>query len=235
MDTVPAFARTFAYPAAERHGCVWIFAGREPAFPLPSFAEWPHDRLHVSRLPPRTMECHPHLAVMNGLDIQHFKTVHELDFIDEPEVRALDAYRVQARLNVRLRAGGAAARVLRLLSATRFTGSFTTWGGNMATIEGRVGPVPLLVLFTHRPVDGARSASQTFLFAPRARGWRRLAPAAPVMLAIARLVMAYLLQRDRDVLEAVDFQPHLVPADAPLAAFMRQVEAMPLLDAPARP
>jgi hypothetical protein len=47
------------------------------------------------------------------------------------------------------------------------------------------------------------------------------------MLTVVQALMAYVLSGDRAVLERVQFRPGLVEADAPLAAFMRQVNAMP--------
>jgi phenylpropionate dioxygenase-like ring-hydroxylating dioxygenase large terminal subunit len=229
MSDVPETARTFAYPAREKHGCIWIFAGTSPSFEIPSFERYADDVLVATRLRPRILGCHPHLAIMNGLDIQHFRTVHGFDFIDEPSVVTLDAHRVQAHLKVRLRADTIVARGVRLVAGDTFTASFTTWGGNMATIEGSAGSVPVLVFFTHRPLPDGRSASQTFLFAPRARGLRRLLGAETALLAVARVVMGFILSRDRDVLDGVLFRPNLVPADAPLATFIRQVNAMPIL------
>ena len=58
----------------------------------------------------------------------------------------------------------------------------------MATIEGRAGRVPLLVLFTHRPDGTGASASQTFLFRPRRTGAARLA--AIPMLTVVQALMA---------------------------------------------
>jgi phenylpropionate dioxygenase-like ring-hydroxylating dioxygenase large terminal subunit len=222
---VPPFARTFSYPVEERHGAVFVFNGPQPAFPLPAFDGFRDSDLSALRLPARRLRCHPHLAVANGLDVEHYRTVHRLDFVRPPVVDEPDAFRVRIRLELRLRREGVAARALRLLAGDSFSATFTTWGGSMATIEGWAGRVPLLVLFTHRDDGEGASASHTFLFWPRRSGARKLGvlPA----LARAQVVMAYVLSGDRGVLEGLQFRSGLVGADAPLAAFMRQVNAMP--------
>ena len=224
-EEVPAFARTFSYPVEERHGAVFVFNGPRPSFPLPAFDGFSHSELHALRLPARRLRCHPHLAVANGLDVEHYRTVHRLDFVRPPQVEEPDPFRVRIRLELRLRREGPWAGLLRLACGEAFSATFTTWGGNMATIEGWAGRVPLLVLFTHRDGGEGTSASHTFLFWPRRRGLRRL----QVLPALARvpLLMAYVLSGDRAVLETVQFQRGLVEADAPLAAFIRQVDALP--------
>jgi aminopyrrolnitrin oxygenase len=226
QDEVPAFARTFSYPVEERHGAVFLFNGPTATFPLPTFESWRDQDLRAYRLPPRRLRCHPHLAVANGLDVEHYRTVHRLDFLSPPVVEEPDPHRVRIRLALRLRPEGAAARGLRLLAGETFEATFTTWGASMATIEGRAGGVPLLVLFTHRLDGEGGSASQTFFFQPRRRGLARVLP-SPAMIVV-QLLMAHVLSNDRHVLERVQFRPSLVAADAPLAAFIRRVNATPV-------
>lgn len=233
QEGVPPGARTFSYPVEERHGAVFLFNGPSPAFPLPTFERWRDEDLVAYRLPARRLDCHPHLAVANGLDVEHYRTVHKLDFVAPPVLEEPDPYRVRLRLVVRLRPEGAAARSLRLLAGETFEAAFTTWGSSMATIEGRAGRAPLLVLFTHRLEAGGGSASQTFFFQPKRQGFSRLLPSPG--LVIVQLLMAYVLSNDRDVLERVQFRRGLVAADAPLAAFIRRVDAMPVFPEVAEP
>jgi phenylpropionate dioxygenase-like ring-hydroxylating dioxygenase large terminal subunit len=221
LDAVPAFARAASYAVEERHGLVFLFNAPQPAFPLPSFDGWDDADLVPIRLPARRMRCHPHLAIANGLDVEHYRTVHGLDFLTVPVVEEPAPHRVRIRLELRLPPADAATRALRLLAGDTFTAIFSTWGGSMATIEGHTGSTPLLLLFTHRG-DGSRgSESQTVLFWPRARLF------ALPRVAVVQVLMAWVLSGDRSVLEGLRFRPGLVATDAPLAAFMRQVNALP--------
>ncbi len=221
LDAVPSFACTPSYAIEERHGLVFLFNAPQPAFPLPSFDGWDDTDLVAVRLPPRRMRCHPHLALANGLDVEHYRTVHGLDFLARPVVEEPEPHRVRIRLELRLPAADAATRALRLLAGDTFTATFSTWGGSMATIEGRTGTTPLLVLFTHRGDGRGGSESQTLLFWPRAR------LLSLPLIAVVQVLMAWVLSGDRSVLEGVRFRPGLVATDAPLAAFMRQVNALP--------
>jgi phenylpropionate dioxygenase-like ring-hydroxylating dioxygenase large terminal subunit len=230
MSSVPRFARTFSYPLREKYGAVWIFNGPEPLFSLPFFAHWKEDELSSTCLKPQTLSCHPHVITSNGLDLQHFKTVHELDFVEEPVLDEPDRFRARLTMRIRLRAHNLFERALRPLAGEILTVCFTTWGGNLATIEGRLGPLPLLVLFTHRPLEQGRSASQTFLFAPRQQGIKQLLQLDRCLLFVGKLVMAYILIKDRELLDDLDFRDNLVESDAPLAAFIRQVNRMEVFD-----
>jgi phenylpropionate dioxygenase-like ring-hydroxylating dioxygenase large terminal subunit len=230
----PAFARTFSYPVHERHGSVWVYAGAAPRIPFPHFEAWLDEDLAVMRLAPQVLGCHPHIAAMNGLDVQHFRTVHRFSFAEEPRLEQPDPFRVQLRLELLLTGHNAFEKALRAVAGPRVGGTFTTWGGNMATIEGRAGPVEVLVLFTHRPLPGGRSASQTFLFLPRRRR-RGLAsvlakPLEQAAWAVARTIMGYILHGDRDIVDNLRYRARLTEADEPLKAFVRVVNALQAFD-----
>lgn len=230
MERIPSFAKTFAYPTMEKYGAVWIFNGPKPIFPIPNFPGSDKDEMLSFPLRPQMLNCHPHVVTCNGLDVQHFKTVHGLTFAEEPTVETLDTFRIQVKFKIRLSGHSIFDRSLRLLAGETLATSFTTWGGNTATITGWAGPVPILVLFTHRPLSGGRSASQTFFFVPRQRGLNRLLRFDAILVSLAKLIIAYILLGDRKIFDTIRFQPHLVEADQPLATFIQQVNNMATFD-----
>jgi phenylpropionate dioxygenase-like ring-hydroxylating dioxygenase large terminal subunit len=232
MDAVPPCTRTFAYPTEEKYGALWIFNGPRPLFPVPFFAGWREEELLGVPLRPQVLNCHPHVIACNGLDIQHFKTVHQLAFVDEPVAEALDAYRMQLKLHIRLTGKNLFAKALRCLGGETVAATFTTWGGNLATIDGRLGAYQILVLFTHRPLPDGKSASQTFLFVPRGHRLRRLPGINAFFGMVVKCIMGYILVQDRKLLDTLRFRANFVGADAPLVAFINQVERMQVFEAP---
>lgn len=232
LSTVPPGTRTFAYPTAERYGAVWVFNGPTPLFPVPSFAGWRDDELLSVPLKPQVLTCHPHVIACNGLDIEHFSTVHQLTFAAAPVAAAMDEYRMQITLRIRLTGTSLFEKILRRFGGETVTATFTTWGGNLATIDGQLGAYPLLVLFTHRPLLNGTSASQTFLLFPRQAGLSRLLGLQRLIVVVVKLIMGYILRRDRALLDTFNFRANFVHADAPLVAFIEQVNKMPTFEAP---
>ncbi|TBR21634.1 hypothetical protein EPO15_09745, partial [bacterium] len=216
--------RARVFPAAERWGALWVFAGPEPLFPLPAFsglrgpeAAW--------GLPPAKMNAHPHVITMNGLDIHHFRAVHGLEFVGEPVLDRPDAFRTRLTLKARVGGHGLLAGLVRRLSGGVVEAAFTTYGANLAVIEGKAGRVPVRVVFSHAPRPEGGSLSRTFLVGERG-------PAGfPERLAAA-LAMAHILSGDREVLDRIDFHPGFAPADAALSAFAAAAEALPTVDEP---
>jgi hypothetical protein len=153
-----------------------------------------------------------------------------LDFTEEPSLEEPDRFHLRLRLNIRLRRRTLFEGGLGWLAGDTLSATFSTWGGNLAIIEGKAGPLPLLVLFSHRPVARGRSASRTFLFVPRQGGWKAALGVDWFLLAALKIIMSFILVKDRELLDTLEFRMNLVEADAPLAAFIRQVNLMPVFD-----
>jgi hypothetical protein len=227
----------FAYPTGERFGLVWVWNGPVPLSVLPEMEDWQAAELVAAGLRSRTIPCHPHLVASNGLDSCHMSTLHGLRVVGEPLVEEPDAHRVRVRLTLSLE-GAAFERAVARLAGPTLRLSFTTWGGSIATVEGRLGPFPLLVVFAMTPTASGHARSRTQILRPT-RGAHGALAASGLTLAVALAVLARVLRGDRGVLDRLRFRPGLVPEDRALAALIRQVERTPVFDPdpgwPARP
>ncbi|MBZ0089813.1 MAG: Rieske (2Fe-2S) protein, partial [Thermoanaerobaculia bacterium] len=144
----------FRYPVAERFGLVWVWNGPSPRCALPRFQEWNEAELRATPLRSRLVPCHPHLLTSNGLDFQHWGPLHGLDADATELEESFEEQRVSAKLGIPLGSANPAERLLRWISGERVHVRFTSWSGNVATVEGRLGPFPLLLLFAMTP-DGS--------------------------------------------------------------------------------
>jgi phenylpropionate dioxygenase-like ring-hydroxylating dioxygenase large terminal subunit len=230
MNTIPGWARVDSYPIQERYGAVWLFNGPKPLFPIPpplgGIAE---DKLRVSRFPARLFRCHPHVISCNGLDLHHFKTVHQFDFAKPPVVEVLDPYRIRVNLSIRLSGDSLLLKILRCITSQTIESSFTTYGGNMAITEAELGGFRFSTLFTFLPFPDGRSISRTFMFVPRNYKLHSFATDR-IALGLAGIIMIMLLREDCKLFNNIQFQPHLVSADSVLATFIRQISALPVFD-----
>ena len=188
----------FAYPVEERYGAVWFFNGATPSFELPEI-----DLPVATMLKQQIVHCHPHLVACNGLDIDHFNTLHDIAMLDKPLLDQPDRFRTRLRMRV-------AFGMWKSVDVT-----FTTIGGNLSTIDAHLGGMPLGVLFSHRPLLGRNSMSRTFVFV-RSR----------IHLPVALYAVGKIVMGDRELLDRVDFRDNLQSSDWALAAFIRQVNAM---------
>lgn len=238
QDAVPAFAKTFSYPTRERYGLIWIFNGPEPLFELPAFAEWDAELdLVPMHIRPKVLPVHPHVIACNGLDIQHFESIHDFTFHEPPELSEPDPYSVRVSMQVRVEAKNLFLRFLRLLAGDRVQAVVTVVGGNVAVIEAMAGPIPFLMFNTHAHVSRAEGGgfdtlSQTVLFNPRLAWWKRALGLQFAAKWLGIAIMIYLLRDDVHLLRRVQFRPRLIEADGALKVLIRQVNRLPVFAPP---
>ena len=192
-----------AYPIVERWGFIWLFNGPTPLFPLPEIDATGRWCFAISS---RTLRCHPHLVVGNGLDARHFETLHGMQLTAPARLEIEKPYRVTGIIE-----GHPKSAWLRALTGSSMRASFTTVGGNLAILT--VDQPRVQVLFAARP-DQQMSRTQVIAFLPRDLDGPR-----------ALMLLAVLLRNDRRVLEGLDFAPRFTNDDAGLAAMAEAVNA----------
>ena len=199
--------RTRSYPVEERWGFVWLFNGPRPTFGLPGTPPG----LRAVRLPSRTIQCHPHLVIANGLDATHFEALHEMEFTDPPRLVVEDEFRISLKLRGRPRS----VLARRLVGGADISARFTTMGASLAW-SSVLQPVRFHVLFSARPSPEGFSEPAVVAFLPRRAD-----------LALRATALMYILLRDDDkILDGIRFHPGYTENDAALETFAGAVDAM---------
>lgn len=80
-DPSPGDASLFAFPTREAWGLIWAFNGLEPTYEVPSWEE-SEDERHFHAILAMRYRGDPFLAALNVLDVQHLRSVHDLDVND---------------------------------------------------------------------------------------------------------------------------------------------------------
>jgi len=224
MEDIPKSAKTFSYPCQEKYGFIWIFNGENPTFDIPFFESWKMEDLEYIALPPSKLNCHPHLISSNGLDIDHMKTLHNMQFVEEPEVEKFDHYRIQTRFKISLKGNGFRENVLKVTLGDGFSLHLTTWGGNMAVGEVLNKKNPVLIIFAHNPQVDGTSICRGFIFLPKINMMGLKAN----YLKLPQIFVAlhYILSADHEILNHIDFHPHLVKSDKAIKLFIDQMNEM---------
>lgn len=200
-----------AYPTQERWGLIWIFNGPEPLFDLPDV---PTDEQFVAlRLPPQTINCHPHLVIANGLDVTHYEMLHGMVFSAPPRLIVDQPYRLT--LEVR---GKPRSRFLQCLTGSwrdDIVATFTTIGGHLAWATV-LEPIRFHMLFTGLTSAEGGCQTQTVLFLPT----------RPRPFVQAVVLMYVLLRDDHRILDNLRFSPGFTETDAGLKSFVELVNSM---------
>ncbi|MEM9111451.1 MAG: Rieske 2Fe-2S domain-containing protein [Planctomycetota bacterium] len=205
---------TRSYPVAEMHGLIWVFNGPTPSFEIPTLPEDDDPkRYRRVRVPPLHLNCHPHLALANGLDVTHFDKLHGLTFTSEPTLEQVDGNRLRVTIS-----GRPPSRWVQAITRTRradVEAVFTTIGPSIAWLTF-TRPLRFHAVFTARPDANGQTDTQTFLYLP-GFGFKALRCAATLLCV---------LHADRPVLNSIKFKPGFVESDKALSLFARMINQM---------
>ncbi|HEX4926304.1 MAG TPA: Rieske (2Fe-2S) protein, partial [Bdellovibrionales bacterium] len=80
-EAVPRKAKLESYAAEEQYGFVWVYPANEA--PEPVFVPFALRGKKLAALPMEVLDrkCHPHVPMVNGMDAQHVKAVHNIDLV----------------------------------------------------------------------------------------------------------------------------------------------------------
>lgn len=182
-DPIPSHCpKLNSYPVEEKYGFIWIYSGAKALYPVPeppavSISQGPWNAWYVGKF---FLHAHHHIMMVNGIDLQHFSTVHNLDIEFDYEVfeqhgRVFD-WSCQGKLPLK---GGIKVKLARLLLGERVGYDVRFAGGSVVTIT--YGPqqlwrgkgrklTPLHIVWGCEPLANGTSAVNVFIVQPRRRG-----------------------------------------------------------------
>ena len=209
-DKIPPGAKTFTYPSAEAWGLIWAFNGREPLFPMPRIpGADEHDLLfEAHRRGERATE--PWVAVSNGVDFQHLRTLHGLPQVAIPEAIEVEDYAISYSVG-----------------STGFAQHGRITGTNSFAQHIRIGENDMFMLFSGAPVVHGRAMGYYVFGVPK--------PKLPTDEAAQRSKLASLHewvnklnQEDAVVLTTIRFRRGtLTASDRHLARYLKYVDEFP--------
>lgn len=136
---LPAFARQRRYPAAERHGHLFVFNGREALFPLPFYEGESPENLICSRSVEVELDCPWYLVGANAFDLQHYRASHDRELLAEPEIVSPTPFARRAAARFAVTGNSLQDRLTRLLAGDVASLCITDYCGNfmLATAQFR--------------------------------------------------------------------------------------------------
>ena len=206
-DKIPPGARIATYPSAEAWGLIWAFNGETPWFPLPSIPGVEERELIYETHFRGTRATDPWVAVSNGVDFQHLRTLHGLSAVD-PDAVTVGTHSLEYRVEAPS-----------VVQHGRITG-VNTFSQHLT-----LGDQDVFMLFSGAPIAHGRSMG-FYCFGVRDTGGGRAA--ATGKLDDLRGFVQRLLAEDAPVLDTIRFRPRiLVASDRHLARFFKYVREFP--------
>ena len=204
-DRIPPRARIWTYPSAEAWGLIWAFNGQTPSFPVPRIPDAEETELTCEARIRRVRALDPWVAVSNGVDFQHLRTLHGLQ-APAPDTVMVGEHSIEFRVESE---GGASQHGL-------------ITGVNTFSLHLHIGGEDTFMLFSGGPIGPGRTMGFYVYGVPTPGG------DVSDRLEIVRGFVERLLAEDAPVLDTIRFRPGtLVASDRHLARFFKYVRDFP--------
>ena len=127
------------YPVIERHGGVFMFAGTEPRFDLPSLSMPGERPLRIIPGRARAIRTGWESIATNAFDVGHMQVVHARAMREEPQLTLLGSDGLQMRYVSRVTGSAFPDRIMRWLSNDAIRATISCWGGTVVVVRSQVG------------------------------------------------------------------------------------------------
>jgi phenylpropionate dioxygenase-like ring-hydroxylating dioxygenase large terminal subunit len=227
---IPPTARLQAYATEEKYGFIWVYPEAIAPTSVPEFDEL-RDRDSVVRAErPLERHAHHHICMMNGIDAQHLRTVHNLDV--EMEL-SLQPERNAAIIDFTL-TGNLPQKTRRDRLLTSILGNQYTY--TMCYAHGCIGMLtmmknvrrlpPLHLIYAFTPLASGKTQVQP-IYITRKRsgivGWI----ASQILLLLTQFCYYFLRDEDGKIYDNIRFNSdHLLAIDAPIQHYMDYVNTL---------
>ncbi len=235
---IPARAKLKSYSVTEKYDAIWVYPDNNIDIPLADFEELKGQPLLTVFGKSYTRTCHHHVTMINGIDPQHLKTVHNLNI--EMDLDISERYggrHIDINLSGKIPDVTFKEKVAQFLLGTTYgysmrydhasTGLLTLMK-NVSLFGGSLRLPTLHMIFAYRPLTRGTTFVQPIFITKKRSG--------PLGFLISRFLI-FLTQRgffalqgeDGMVYENMRFYPqNLLPIDKPVAKFIQYVNKLPL-------
>lgn len=215
-----------SHKVREAYGLVWLWTGHEEdteQIPvIPELVGIPLDSTLGSNF---VKNCHPNVVMINAIDIQHFRSVHQLIVDLDMKVTPLSNRCIQFSNTTPMPEKNAFLRFAKRFYAKALTYEMTYWWGHTGSVM--VGPdfLHFYIIFALRPTLDGKTEGQTILVTKKRKGLFG-ALVNPILLFATKLVGDYFAKGDTIIFTRINFQFRTpIRADKAVIDFVEHYEA----------
>lgn len=224
-----------SYPVEVRYGLIWIWAGKEAKYPLPFHPDLNQNEFDFKLGPKYSRPSHPHISLLNALDVQHVNTVHALELNvsakhHEAQNGSYIHYDFEGKFLTDSRAGRRNAYMTGggYQFSVRYAGSTVGFLKALQGIKlfGKIPFPPIYATFGYRQVSNKQTFIQPVFLTPKRSGlfggiksW--------LHLMMTEMIYNKLKNEDGEIYENIRFSPNLTSEDSNITSFIAHVNRLP--------
>ncbi len=232
----PRNARLQSYATDERYGLLWVWPDASAPTPMADFPDWDGAPVQFRVGIAYERPCHHHVTMINGIDPQHLRTVHDIHIdmqlaVDESSAGRIVDYTLSGDFpDTTLR-----ERFGRWLLGERYQYSMRYVDGTVGMLSVNqgtrlFGTGPELpsahMIFAYTPIAPGRTRVQPVYIARR-RGGVLGRMVAASLLAAMKWGFYVLRDEDGQIYDNIRFSPTaLLPMDAPVSRYIAWVNKL---------
>jgi phenylpropionate dioxygenase-like ring-hydroxylating dioxygenase large terminal subunit len=228
QSVIPARAKLQAYDTDEKYGFIWIYPDTQAPDRVAEFDELKGRTVVSIADRPLERSCHHHICMMNGIDAQHLRTVHNLHIDMSLDLQS-SGNAIDFTLQGELPDKTWIDRLVRKFLGDNYTYSMRYADGclGLLTIMKNVKLLPPLhMLYAYNPVAIGKTRIQPiYITAQRSGilGWF----ISRFLLLCTRLAYYFLRGEDGQIYDNIRFKPHaLIPIDRPIVEYMEYADRL---------
>lgn len=219
-----------SYPVEIRYGLIWVWASKSAKYPLPFHPDLPEGSFISQAGVPYTRPSHPHISLLNALDIQHVNTIHALDLqVTCSGTESADGSMVHYDFE-----GQFLSASKKFLTGGMYKYSVRYVGGTVGYLKaldgiklfGRIPLRPMYATFGYRQEGNKKTVIQPIFLTPKGSGlmgWLK----ARFHLWMSGIIYNRLKSEDGEIYENIRFTPHFQEEDTNILKFIAHVNRLP--------
>ncbi|MBL7546172.1 MAG: Rieske 2Fe-2S domain-containing protein [Bdellovibrionaceae bacterium] len=235
----PTFCRTVktkSYAVMEQFESIWVFPKSQAPHPLAHYPELEGLPLYVTFGKTYQRRCHHHVTMINGIDPQHLKTVHQINIEMSVDIKST-ARQMQISLAGAIGNKTWASRITQFFIGPLYSYSmlydhasngFLTLVKNSFWFGGKKKIPSMYMIFAYRPLAGGHSQVQPIFLTPKRTGVFGILTSR-ILIWITQMGFRALQGEDGEVYENMRFNPNkLLPMDRPVGQYIQYVNKIPI-------
>lgn len=224
-----------SYPVEVRYGLIWIWAGKTARYPLPYHPDLAAGSFSYKLGVKYSRPSHPHISLLNALDIQHVNTVHALELnVTAKHHEAPDGGFIHYDFEGKFLTNSKTGKRNAFLTgggyqfSVRYAGSTVGYLKALQGIRlfGKIPFPPIYATFGYRQIGNKQTIIQPVFLTPKRTGMLG-AIKSWLHLKMTEMIYNKLKNEDGEIYENIRFNPNLTSDDANIVSFIGHVNRLP--------